>query len=295
MQTLTTKNFKKTEKQAEATRLMAKHKETLLEGGSRCFVGSQLVITSKGSVPIESLKKGDLVLSVNKDGKEEFKPIEEKHTFKDNKKYMVKVTLKNGKTIEGTYDHEIVFNGGWHNLKSVIEYGMETWKRIPNFSRYQASNKGRLRSTNYKNSGKTKVLKPKLSNGYLKTMLQADDGKYKTWNVHKWVALTWLGEPNGLEVNHIDGNKENNSIENLEYCTRSENMLHAFKNRLEKPMRGENNPSSKLTKEQVLEIRAYAKKNGKLKNRKQLAMKYGVTEAHLKDIVSGRRGIWKNI
>ena len=60
---------------------MADKEETLLEGGSRCFVGSQLVITSKGSVPIESLKKGDLVLSVNKDGKEEFKPIEEKTHF----------------------------------------------------------------------------------------------------------------------------------------------------------------------------------------------------------------------
>jgi len=45
----------------------------------------------------------------------------------------------------------------------------EIWKPIPNFSRYEASNKGRLRSNNYKNSGKTKVLKPALAKGYLKT------------------------------------------------------------------------------------------------------------------------------
>lgn len=172
---------------------------------------------------------------------------------------------------------------------------MEIWKQIPNFSRYEASNKGFLRSTNYKNSGKTKVLKPKISGGYYKTMLLSDNGKYKTWSVHKWVALTWLGEAKGLEVNHINGDKTNNNVSNLEYCTRSENMIHAYRHNLEKPQRGSINGNSKLTEEQVSEIRAYAKKYGKLKNRKQLAKKYGVSESHLKDIVSKRRGIWNHI
>jgi len=288
-------DFRKTPKQTEATRLMSDKQEVLLEGGSRCFVGDQLVITKDGSVRIADIKEGNLVLSMNPNGIEEYKPVLMKHTFTDNKKRMVKLTLKNGETIEGTYDHVIFFNGGWHNLKHVIEYSMEIWKTIPGFSRYEASNQGRLRSTNYKNSGKTKLIKPALSQGYYKTMLQSDEGKYKTWNVHKWVAITWLGEADGLEINHIDGNKLNNSILNLEYCTKSENMLHAYKHGLEKPLRGESNPCAKLTEEQVTEIREYAKKHGKLKNRKNLAEKYGVTESHLKDIVSMRRGVWNHI
>jgi len=124
-----TKTFSKTSKQVEATKLMASHRETLLEGGSRCFIGSQKVITSNGSKPIEELQEGDLVLSVNSKGKEEFKPILKKHLFPDNKKPMIKLKLKNGKTIEGTYDHRVYFMGGWHSLKSIVEYiygNMET-------------------------------------------------------------------------------------------------------------------------------------------------------------------------
>ena len=129
MQTKTIKSFKKTSKQVEATRLMASHTETLLEGGSRCFIGSQKVITSNGSKPIEELQEGELVLSVNSNGTEEFKPILKKHVFPDNKKSMIKLKLKNGETIEGTYDHRVYFMGGWHSLKSIVEYiygNMET-------------------------------------------------------------------------------------------------------------------------------------------------------------------------
>jgi hypothetical protein len=87
---------------------------------------------------------------------------------------------------------------------------MEKWEKIPGFSRYEASSLGRLRSTNYKNSGKTKVLKPSDGgDGYLKTMLLNDDGDYKSWGVHKWVALAFIGpKPKGLEINHIDGVKQ---------------------------------------------------------------------------------------
>ena len=174
---------------------------------------------------------------------------------------------------------------------------METWKAIPGFSRYEASTDGRLRSKNYKNSGRKVVLKPALSSdGYFKTMLQGDDRKYYTRRVHKWVAITYHGPcSEGLEVNHRDGNKQNNAPANLEYCTRSENIQHSYDNGLQKPKRGQSNPCSKLTNEQVIEIRLYARQHGKLVHRKQLAEKYGVTEAHLKDIVSGRRGVWMHV
>ena len=81
-----------------------------------------------------------------------------------------------------------------------------TWKKIPKFSRYEASCDGFLRSTNYKNSGQTRILKPALGqDGYLQTMLQSDCGKYHSFKVHKFICLTFLGDRKiGQEVNHRD-------------------------------------------------------------------------------------------
>ena len=174
---------------------------------------------------------------------------------------------------------------------------MEKWKVIPMFSRYEASTHGRLRSTNYKNSGKTKVLKPADGgDGYLKTMLQRDDGKYCSWGVHKWIAMTFLGEkPNRLEINHKDGVKTNNAPENLEYCTRSENLLHAYENDLMEKKIGSKNGMSKLTEKEVKEIRDHAENSGRYYGRKALAEKYGVSEGQIKDIVNRRRNIWPHV
>ncbi len=173
---------------------------------------------------------------------------------------------------------------------------METWKAIPGFNRYEACDSGFIRSLDYKRSGNIKIIKPAESHdGYLKTMLLGDDGKYHTSRVHRWVALTFLGLPDGLEVNHKDGNKKNNAISNLEYCTRSQNIKHAYDNGLEKPKRGIEVSGHKLNDEAIREIRQAAKNNGRFWGRKDFAKKYGVSEATLKDIVSQRRGAWKHI
>lgn len=174
---------------------------------------------------------------------------------------------------------------------------IETWKKIPGFSRYEASTLGRLRSLNYKRTGKIKVLKPAMDiDGYLKTMLLGDAGKYKSWRVHKWIALTYIGEkPKGLEVNHIDGDKANNAPSNLEYVTRSRNLLHAYEIDLIQPKKGSLNGNSKLTEDEVIEIRTHAKRNAPNYGRKNLACKYGVSEAQIKDIVTRRRNIWPHV
>ena len=172
----------------------------------------------------------------------------------------------------------------------------ELWLPIPNFINYEASNLGRLRSLNYKRSGCVKVIKPSLGkDGYLQTMLLNDNGRYQSWKVHKFITLSFLGaRSEGMEVNHKDGIKTNNNICNLEYCTRSENMVHAFANGLEKPMRGELNGNAKLTKDNVIHIRTTAMNGGRYYGRKALADMYGITEAHVKDVATSK-SLWSEV
>lgn len=126
--------FKKTEKQKEATRLMSKQTTTLLEGGGRCFVRNQKVITNIGPKEIGQIKPGDIVLSINeKTGEDQYKPVDKVYSFFENRKRLIRLTLASGESIEGTEDHEIFFEGGWHTLSYVIEYihgNMETNTRV---------------------------------------------------------------------------------------------------------------------------------------------------------------------
>jgi hypothetical protein len=173
---------------------------------------------------------------------------------------------------------------------------LETWKPIPGFSRYEASTWGRLRSLNYKCSSCVRVITPTISpDGYMKTMLQGDNGKYRSWTVHLFVCLAFIGhKPKGLEVNHKDGIKINNSPDNLEYCTRSYNLLHAYEHGLELPLRGASNGNSKLKEADVLDIRRTAKYGGRFYGRKLLSEKYGISQAHVKAIVNNQ-SLWCNV
>lgn len=82
------------------------------------------------------------------------------------------------------------------------------------------------------------VLKPgKDHKGYLRVSL-----KDKTYKVHRLVAMAFIENvDNKPQVNHKDGNKQNNNVDNLEWCTNSENQIHANKMGLRNPMRGEDN------------------------------------------------------
>lgn len=103
---------------------------------------------------------------------------------------------------------------------------LETWKKIKGYEGlYEISNLGRVKRL-YKNK-KEKILKPiKGSYGYMHYSL-SKDSKNKSIRIHRLVALHFIDNLNNYpEVNHIDGNKENYSIDNLEWCTRSQNMKH---------------------------------------------------------------------
>ena len=119
---------------------------------------------------------------------------------------------------------------------------MEEWRDVEGFEGlYQVSNKGKVRSLDrtvttsrygkpLSMTKRGKVLKTITDRrGYIGVQL-SKEGKPYTFKVHRLVARAFLPNAEGLqEVNHIDGNKRNNDIQNLEWCTRGHNIRHAFR------------------------------------------------------------------
>ena len=105
----------------------------------------------------------------------------------------------------------------------------EIWKPVPGYEQYyQVSNLGRVKG----HAGKVLSLETHWK-GY-KTIKLHKPGFRKKWYVHRLVMLAFVG-PSELLTNHKDGNKANNRLDNLEYCTQSENMAHAVANGLSTP------------------------------------------------------------
>lgn len=167
-------------------------------------------------------------------------------------------------------------------------------KKIPNFSKYKITDTGIIYSINYRNTGCERIMKTKISTtGYYRVNLTNDDNKIKTVNIHKLVMLTYIGDrPKDLVINHIDGNKLNNNLNNLEYCSQKENIIHAINNGLFSPkinQKGEKNCSSKLKEQDVIEIRKILNNDNLL----FIASKYSVSKWTILDIRNKRT--WKHI
>ena len=154
---------------------------------------------------------------------------------------------------------------------------MEIWKPINNYDDYFVSNYGRIKSLKGKNE---RILKITHNNfGYAQVCLSKNN-KSKTFRLNRLVAEHFISNPDNLpQVNHIDGNKDNNNVNNLEWCTASYNTKHAFDNNL--CIKGEKHHLSKLTIDEVKFI-----KSSDLSQRK-LAKMFGVCKTTISNIKSG--------
>lgn len=182
----------------------------------------------------------------------------------------------------------------------------ENWKDIKGYEgAYQVSTMGQVRSldrslviksrkgNDYHYKMRGRILKQAITNaGYLTVELNLQGKKPKRLTTHRLVALSFIpNTENKSSVNHIDFNKLNNIIENLEWVTHSENMKHCFDNNRHpgSGLKGSQMHTSKINEKQAKEIR---EQKGSISGL-ELAKKYGVSHTIIYGIWNDK--IWKHV
>lgn len=162
---------------------------------------------------------------------------------------------------------------------------MEKWLSVKGYEGlYEVSNQGNIRRVG------GKVLSPKPGKLGYKVVSLTMNGYFKKYLIHRLVADAFIPNPQDKPyVNHKDGNKSNNCVENLEWVTPSENIKHSYDYGLRLPIRGENNSQCKLTEEDVKWIKNNVIKGDKEFGCKALAKRFGVSEPHISYIVNGKK------
>lgn len=157
----------------------------------------------------------------------------------------------------------------------------EIWKPIAGYEGiYEISNLGRVKSLNYHRSGKECVLKPNKHNcGYIRATL-SNGGHMLSYYVHRLVAEAFIPNPDHLpQVNHIDEDKTNNRVDNLEWCTAKYNNNYGTGKDRQVTAR------SKAVKQLTL--------NGefitKWKSANEAGRKNGISNSHICDCCNGKQ------
>lgn len=177
----------------------------------------------------------------------------------------------------------------------------EVWKDIPNYEGYyQISNLGRIKSVarkvKYQNSYRN--VKEKLKKtfigkqGYERVEL-SKNGKTKKYNVHRIVANVFISNPLNKEtVNHINGIKTDNRVENLEWATRSENELHAYKIGLAKNSEKQRNVARLYCKENKIKSIIQLDLDGNFikewKSAREVEEKINISRKNISQCITGK-------
>ena len=160
---------------------------------------------------------------------------------------------------------------------------MVIWKDVEGFEGlYKVSSEGVLFSIP-RNGTKGGIRKSfKTNRGYEMYKLSKNNKMYNRY-AHRLFAQHFIANPeNKPYINHIDGNPLNNTLDNLEWVTQSENVLHAIETGLVHAL-GENHPHVKLTDKEVLEIRDLYRH--RIYNQRELGEIYGVFQTNISSIV----------
>jgi hypothetical protein len=170
----------------------------------------------------------------------------------------------------------------------------EIWKSVEGFENlYEVSNLGNVRRLDAITSNghfwKGRVLKLRhASNGYI-TIGLYENGKGHERRVHRLVATAFIPNPKNLPVvNHKDGNKKNNNVDNLEWTTKIENERHSVK--IGTTPVGSQTHSAKLNEENILEI--FSMRESGMKQA-QIARHFNVNPSRISRILSGDRNTWR--
>lgn len=149
----------------------------------------------------------------------------------------------------------------WENL-SIVSLPNETWKWAIGYEKhYKVSSLGRIKSVPRIRHGSKnakiseKILRQSLKrDGYLAITITNESGR-RFWMVHTLIANAFIQNPeNKIEVNHKNGIKTDNRVLNLERCTPSENLYHAYSIGLKKGMKGEGHFGTTITNKKALEL-----------------------------------------
>lgn len=161
--------------------------------------------------------------------------------------------------------------------------GSEVWRNVAGFeSYYEVSDAGNVRR-----KGKGGIMKPGTHRDGYKTVVLSISCKSYPRKVHRLVATAFIENPKKKEqVNHINGIKSDNRLVNLEWATRSENTIHAYKTGLIKHAK-----ISKLSESAARDIKLNCVKG--VLSRRHFAEKYNTSIANVGYIVTGAR--WKHL
>ena len=153
------------------------------------------------------------------------------------------------------------------------------------YNQFEVSSDGNIKNVNTGTIYKQCVNK----NGYSQVCVSLGSRKSKkVFKIHKAVAETFIPNPESKEeVNHIDTNKQNNCLYNLEWTTPKENMEHARNNNLLHPLCGIDNPWAKLTSEDVMFIRENYTPRDANYGARALGRKFNVNKNSILNIVNG--------
>ena len=176
---------------------------------------------------------------------------------------------------------------------------IEEWRPVVGYEGfYEVSNRGQVRSLSWmtkhwQGGQRTKPARMLAQvphwKGYFHVSIRTPGEEGKAAQVHRLVAAAFMPKPSPAhQVNHKDGDKHNNNIENLEWVTQRENTKHAYENGL--CPRGERHPKARLNPEAVRRIRALRAEGTSLRT---IAANFGISRGALHNIFVGKS--WRHV